>query len=257
MITNSCKAARQEIDEAGLDQPLSVQTNQHLKACNECRGFNNDRRVLRNLMNGLATVSAPADFDFRLRARLAREKEAAPRGFDFLSFSFGMKAIAAAALLVVVAVTGIVIKQHQNSPSHDGTIVNASPQPPDKGPSRTIPSLQGSSGLASSQGEQGTKPTEPRDKRRTPRGSQLIASRTARDKNIVPAVRDYALTFAPVMTRGATLFRVPITSQPLSVSIDNGSGMTRTISLPPVSFGSERLLSRGSSIVPASAKGTW
>jgi hypothetical protein len=51
---------------------------------------------------------------------------------------------------------------------------------------------------------------------------------------------------------------VPVDARAFKLSIDNGRGGARTISLPPVSFGSQRLLAREASFVPvSSAKGDW
>src|ERR1700682_3445952 len=106
MNTHDCKAIRRAIDEANLDDHFTLEVSEHLRRCDECRRFHDDRRVLRCLMAGLETVGAPADFDFRLRARLAREKPS--NGFNRLLLS--ARPIAAVALLVLIAGMAVVVK---------------------------------------------------------------------------------------------------------------------------------------------------
>src|SRR5713226_9647134 len=105
-MRTDCKTIRREIDEANLDDLLTNEANEHLRTCAECRRFHDDRRALRDLVGSLETVGAPADFDFRLRARLAREKHA--NGYGSLLLS--ARPIAAAALIVLVAVVGLIVR---------------------------------------------------------------------------------------------------------------------------------------------------
>src|SRR5713226_2461923 len=105
MITD-CKTIRREIEEANLDDLLSNEANEHLRTCAECRRFHGDRRALRDLIGSLETVGAPADFDFRLRARLAREKPSNGYG----SFLLSARPISAAALVVLIAVVALVVR---------------------------------------------------------------------------------------------------------------------------------------------------
>jgi hypothetical protein len=73
------------------------------------------------------------------------------------------------------------------------------------------------------------------------------------------STRDSAAGAAPLITPDSTgtLVVVPVGAQVIKVSIDNGSG-ARTVFLPPVSFGLQRLLAREASFTPvSSAKGNW
>jgi hypothetical protein len=72
-------------------------------------------------------------------------------------------------------------------------------------------------------------------------------------------VKEYALNSAQVTTLDAVpgLVEVPVDASVFRLSIDNGRGVARTISLPPVSFGSQRLLPRDAAFVPASSRGDW
>lgn len=68
----SCKKFRTEIEEAGRGVPLGASAATHVAACDSCRAFDAERVRLRALVSDLSRVEAPADFEFRLRARIAR-----------------------------------------------------------------------------------------------------------------------------------------------------------------------------------------
>jgi hypothetical protein len=71
----SCKKIRTEIEEAGRTASLGASASAHLASCASCRAFRSEREALRGLVAGLARVDAPADFEFRLRARIARSED--------------------------------------------------------------------------------------------------------------------------------------------------------------------------------------
>lgn len=52
-------------------------------------------------------------------------------------------------------------------------------------------------------------------------------------------------------------FPINASYQSLKVSVDEGRGSARTISLPTVSFGSQRTLSQNATPLMASARGVW
>ena len=72
MNGNQCRDVRQEIDQSELRQNLSANSEAHLAACAACKTFRNERGRLRELIGGLKPVTAPADFEMKLRARIAR-----------------------------------------------------------------------------------------------------------------------------------------------------------------------------------------
>ena len=77
------------------------------------------------------------------------------------------------------------------------------------------------------------------------------------------ATREYSVTPAAVLDvnqadSAGSIIRVPLDGRALQILIDDGRGATRTISLPTVSFGSQRLMSSQSFMPPVSpAKGVW
>lgn len=270
MIANKCKAVRREIDEANLEQQLSAETIQHLKRCVLCRGFRDERHVLRGLMAGFETVGAPPDFDFRLRARLARERNGASSGFRLNSLSIGARSLAAAALVLVVAVCGILLRSWKS--------VGNNSQPVQAQKSSSVPAPDQMHEVAQSS-TAGTGKTsgasqavvvqndgENKERKSGPRVATVVPVKVIRatngsiSGNPRLAVRELAVAPAPkvMLTEPDSNLVVVPTTGTLKVTIDNGKGMPRTVSLPSVSFGSERLLAHGSSFVPVSAsKGVW
>src|SRR5713101_6040865 len=108
-----CRATRQEIDESGGQ--LSAQALRHVASCAACLAFQNERARLRELLTSLEPVTAPADFDFRLRARIAVQKESVgPRSF-FAGFVLSTPAIASAAVVVVLGVSILWMAQHRTN----------------------------------------------------------------------------------------------------------------------------------------------
>src|SRR5262245_35267059 len=110
MMTKDCKNIRQEIDDALPGGTLSGRVREHLSGCSGCRTFEAEQQTLQGLIAGLETVAAPADFDFRLRARLAREKSNARNGHGFATWLSIPRPVAIAALVLLLAVIGAVIK---------------------------------------------------------------------------------------------------------------------------------------------------
>src|SRR5260370_2077456 len=100
-----CRATRQEIDEGG--GRLSAQALRHAASCAQCLAFQNERARLRELLTSLEPVTAPADFDFRLRARIAAQTEKPGIGSFVGGFALSTQAIAVATLAVVVALSAV------------------------------------------------------------------------------------------------------------------------------------------------------
>jgi len=108
-----CRATRREIDEGG--EHLTAQALRHVASCAPCLAFQNERTRLRDLLTSLEPVTAPADFDFRLRARMAAQTERlGPRSF-FSGFALSTPAMAGAAAVVIVALSAVwFVRLNQN-----------------------------------------------------------------------------------------------------------------------------------------------
>lgn len=110
----NCKKCRREIDETDKDQRISDEALAHVAACTPCRTFRAERIALREMVGSLGVVSAPADFDFRLRARLAAEKSVHP-SLARRIFAPTSHAIAIAAAFVLIVAVAVALKQFKSS----------------------------------------------------------------------------------------------------------------------------------------------
>lgn len=244
MKDKRCAPVRRELEELTLNEDFSTATAGHLQTCTDCREFQRQQTKLRQIIGGLGTVNAPADFDFRLRARLAADSQ--EPSFRFRTFA--VKGLATAAVLVVFGVGAVVVWQrsHEQPPE-----VAAAPPAPVAEPVRREDSTH--PGYVRPQSTQviveNTAP--PRKSERAP-----IARRSTRTVTAI----DFSSVRAPVVgnTRPAfdttPVFPIEASSQSLKVSLDDGRGNARTISFPSVSFGSQRVLTNANQLAP---KGAW
>src|SRR6266576_1532922 len=113
MNGNVCRETRREIDQSELRQALSANSEAHVVACAACKTFRDERLRLRELVGGLKPVTAPADFEMRLRARIARERDVPRQPFIF-RFVISTPAIVGAAVLVIAVGAVVFISQRNN-----------------------------------------------------------------------------------------------------------------------------------------------
>jgi hypothetical protein len=247
MRTMNCQKVRRVIEATDRGDFLDVAAAEHIKGCPACEKLNDQHLELRNITANLGTVEAPADFDFRLRARLARANAQEVRpGFGRLTF--GLRSAALASLLVVFGGAMLIANLRTSSenpvqntvqnPAHNPVVEKPIADEARAAATPFQPTL-GSPGL--------TTPAVSRDR--------IPASRRA-------GTRDMASGRAPVvrpneLTARASDFPIDASSQPVKVSLDDGRGSSRTISVPTVSFGSQRVLSQSNSPLVASARGAW
>src|ERR671939_834064 len=112
LIEMKCKAVLKEIEELDAGASLSALADEHLLACASCRAFADERAALKQLVGSLESVSAPPDFDWRLRARLAEARsERGVRERLFPYFAPGAQAIAIAATIVILLVAAVAYRQ--------------------------------------------------------------------------------------------------------------------------------------------------
>src|ERR1041385_5368361 len=107
MNTSECRDVRQEIDQSELGLRLRESSESHVIGCLSCAAFRAERTRLRELVGSLLPVTAPADFDLRLRARIAREQVQSSAQPSIFRLFMSTPAIAFAGLIVMV-VAGLV-----------------------------------------------------------------------------------------------------------------------------------------------------
>jgi len=252
----NCKYVCREIEEADHGQRLNTSVTEHLSGCPQCQSFHAERSKLRHLVASLKTVAAPPDFDLRVRSRLANEKAKAHAGYFFSNLSFGFPSVALATLVLMVG--GLFALRAWNASTNSSTAVKTESRdvnPPNTVKSEqsalagevklTLPDNKGTAAAIKVERSQPV-PLVQRIAKRRSLNSKVAAVRSS--KHV--ATKEFSSTPAPVVKQEeavASLERFPIfpieaSSQPLRLSLDYSSGVSRTISVPALSFGSERVL---------------
>lgn len=249
MTNRVCRDTRREIDESELHQALSDNAVMHLQICSSCRDFREERTRLRDLVGSLEPVRAPADFDFRLHARLAAQRQSTRQGL-FSGFRFTMPAKIAVAVLVMLVASLVWINQRTGT--HPSVANVAQPN---------------NSSASNSSANQSAVPTSPEADRNKPDGTDEIAqtagaafgrkpirlSSRTRGGRSTDFNETAAESVRGIDDAGEVSLAAPV--RPLVVSMEDDRGATRTISLPPVSFGSQRLVDNR--IPVSSANRVW
>lgn len=243
MNGKDCRAVRREIDSSELSQRLNEPLEAHLAACAGCAQFRAERRQLRELVGSLQPVAAPADFDVRLRARMAREREQQPRQPFIFRFAMTTPAIAAAALVVMLV--GAVVWINQRKPTNN---LQTAVAPDNRAP---IANSTGSAGVnESNTGSQQNKDVvATNDQPANPKPGKASGnpSKSSPPANSPARVADFSTRGAPSIPirqdrDGEVSLAAP--SKPMVVSVQDANGATHKILLPPISFGSQRFDSR-------------
>lgn len=257
-----CRNIRREIEEAGQDEDLSPAINAHMKSCGECETFFDQQFKLRAMVASLGTVAAPNDFEFRLRARLAAEKRSTGPSLSISNLSFGLRATAFAAILLLVGSAFLVMRLR---PESDSNVVAGVSQPEVKTPTseQVATNDKGNDDGKTAIDSAVTPEVDPVD-------SSPVRRRSNGDRTVNPMTvvkressRTHASSAAPVvhtrelMASDRPVFPVGAAPQDLKVSVDNGRGTPRTISVPGVSFGSQRVLTQNPTPLMASSRGAW
>ena len=250
MKYTDCNQIRLEIDEGELGATLSSVAAQHLRECARCQDFHDEQTKLRQIVGSLETVHAPADFDFRLRARLANSENAS--AYRFLSPFALLRSPAFAAVTMLLMIAGGFVFLRQFTPKEERTVAVNDRSNPAPAPAPAQTEQPSKEQLApKSEGEPSKSVTvrlEPR------RGTTIPRKRSASI--------DFSNTSATVIRNTgagayAATFPLDVSQQSFKVSIDDGRGSSRTISVPTVSFGSRRVLPSGSPSNQFVASGVW
>ncbi|MCG3159636.1 MAG: hypothetical protein JMDDDDMK_00650 [Acidobacteria bacterium] len=150
----NCNQTREAVDTASRRTPYGDAVSSHLSGCLDCRRYADETNSLLMLLSAQPRVQAPADFDFRLRARIARAQaeKAHPAGLlerlweNFLAqtFSWGQAATAMAAVALVITVSTFYINHDKSAPvtGADVAIVNPVNPPQPKAPEVESPAVE-------------------------------------------------------------------------------------------------------------------
>jgi hypothetical protein len=251
-----CKACRNEIEDARHGERPSAEALAHMESCARCRIFGEERNALRELISSLqGEVSAPTDFDWRLRARLAADKGHARRfGFRH-GYAPGLPAIGLAASFVLLIAAAALFKQADvrmtPSPvelaSAPAKNVADTPTNSDTGKLSEVNTAAppiGEAVISSTKTTTGGRLHVARAAQsgRSSRSEQRAPELTAAATTVNPSLHsnDFSSSAAPVVS----LFSIPVRTpaQPLRVLLDEGRGTMRTVALQSVTFGSQKIL---------------
>ena len=242
MRNNNCKLIRRELDELMLNEAWSSDATRHLRECASCREFHGQQTKLRQIVGSLGTVEAPADFDFRLRARLANQGNSAPT----IYWAFARRGLAIAAMVIVFATGVIVVRNVLNQPAPVDDMAQRpevqQPAQPAQAPpvvkeERTPEPAGAGVGNNAAVAIRRNRPT-PIEYRKRPASSM-----------------DFSSKGAEVMRVGepagvSPAFPIDASLQSFKVSLADSRGNAKTISVPTISFGSERIVPGGNQFAP-------
>ena len=251
MNKTTCSEIQRKLDELLLDDDPGSEVSTHLAGCRECSDFHQKGTSLRQLVGSLGTVAAPADFDFRLRARLANENS----GSAFHFWSLRSRTVAAALGLALLVGVSFAVFQATRSKAPGVDVVKKDNPPKtiiqDTGPKQTNEEVTEQPSTTEPAVATIPKPrsggqrqvTQVNNRNRRASAVAEFSSETA------PSIRDYKS--API---SEAIFPVDASQQKLRLSLFDSRGNPKTISLPSVSFGSQRVVPANTSYAP---KGVW
>jgi hypothetical protein len=237
MNRKECREIRQQIDQSELGQRLHERVQRHLTLCAACQSFQRERTQLRELVGSLEPVVAPPDFDVHLRARIARAQESNAKQPLIFRFVTGTPAIATAMALLAVLAAAVWLVQRQNnqSPSLDAGI------PAVKVPVKptTPPDQVKQSKFADNESTGTQSPKSMNQVVAKRQGGSKAPANQSSTSSVDLSARQAQILRQIEQQEGEVTLSAPW--RPMVVSMQDDQGATRTISLPPVSFGSQRL----------------
>lgn len=251
MEDRNCEVIRRELEETMLNEEFSATAMSHLETCADCREFHRRQTKLRQIVGSLGTVNAPADFDFRLRARLAADAQKP----TFRFWTIAVRGLATAAVLVVFGVGAVVVWQRTHEPAPTTVAVTPAQQAP-----TVAPPLREEAGREAGSAAHGHETVSVVADNTSPAPRKIDRQPAPKQKRSIAAV-DFSNEGANVVSNThpaadtAAIFPIEASLQSLKVSLDDGRGNARTISFPTVSFGSQRVLTPGNQYVPKG--GVW
>jgi hypothetical protein len=173
---SDCKVFGTEIDEAADGGALGPRAAAHVKSCAACGDELRGREALRGLVSGLGRVDAPPDFEYRLRARMARSKPGGGHGVFGRLFPVSGLAWAAVAVCVLSVTGAVYFRQSQPAGQGVSNVVESARAPE----APTSPTASQSNRA----GENGTQQTEQTGDRQTAAAVTAAAVGPRRASNV-------------------------------------------------------------------------
>lgn len=256
---SDCYLYQSEIDGAAEGGELGRAARAHVAACRACGGELRARESLRALVRGLDRVEAPADFEFRLRARMAGGERAGGRRGPFrgLRLAYAFAPVAAAACFLVVSAalyyrqaarTGAVRPAASAvEPARGGAAAGVATgaevevaRAPEGGDAPPVADKNDAAGNhAASPSKRAAVVT---------RQAASVASRGERSLRAARETRLYGVNTARVVRPQGVTFAVKTQSEPLRMILRDERGGGRVVPMRAVSFGSQELIARESTL---------
>ena len=244
MRKNNCELIRRELDELMLDETYSSSVIEHLRECAECREFHDKQTKLRQMVGNLGTVAAPPDFDFRLRARLANEASGAS---TFHYWPVLRRAFAAAMVLLILATVGMLVRNVMNgraggdvASKEEPTVLPPSPKP-----------VQTTTPVLPDNLDHKVIATVREKQPQIAKGERSSSYKARRPVSTIDFSSERAQVISGTEPIGVSAaFPIEASLQSFKVSLDDGRGNARTISVPRISFGSQRIVQNANQFAP-------
>ena len=259
---SECKTYQTEFEESA--RGLSEGARAHAESCGACGEALRVGASLGRILRGLERVEAPADFEFRLRARIASRKGGRGR-FQLARFGspYGYATAAAAFCVLALAASLYFLPRQQHAPLEARTVI----APVRKADTSSPPSGKLAPGPVSEPSPLVARVSPPtltlhqtNDNR--PRGVAVKhVKETARadEGQRTLTSNSLAVSVAPVINIPLKI-SVGASAEPLRVMLRDEKGTAHVVPMRTVSFGSQELLSRDVAGARSGAKneeGVW
>lgn len=273
----NCDKCRTEIEEANLHRPPGHEAWAHIEACGGCYSFHEERLALGRLLGELETIAAPPNFEARLRARIVAEQSSGRKFLVQPNFAPGMLSIAFAACFALTVSAVLFLQPTRSLQQMTGSSYEAV----NRGVARFVISPNAPETTASSWqetvGHESNVPpplygavkaaVPPR-----PRRVSHTAARTKKSSDVMFLIAEKPINSESFSVRSAQVFTpiasadldsqfssdarvlalstdavpVEVSPRPLEVTLRDEHGVTRSVFVEPVSFGSAQLAGRNS-----------
>jgi hypothetical protein len=269
----NCKACRVEIEETEQGTPLSSSADAHVESCSNCRAFRDEQATLRQMIGSLEVVAAPADFDFRLRARLASVKSEGHRGFIWNRFAPGAWSLALAASFVILIAAGLFYRVWLSPGMKEQSqqfVINAQPHNLVANPAlyasssvgvvpaKVDPSVEVSPDMIRRQ------ETSKRDYREAnivqpPTGDDGIRSRDLTSISTAKSITPPGIYDPVTQPNAAVAVPVQASMKSASMVLEDKQAKPQNVSLRPVTFGGQAMIEQASAqkIFISTAQSIW
>lgn len=265
---SDCKAYRHEIAEAFDGGALSRGASAHAASCRACGEDLRGREALRALVRGLGKVEAPADFEYRLRARMGAGGDGGRRApLRGLRLIYAFAPVAAAACFLAVS-TALYLRQAAKTTPAEAPSAAVSVPPSRNADAERAATNAGATGEVRELKQTAVRPSEVVSAPAVHKSRPAVHRRRAASQPLREVAEGsqrsetLSLTAARVMTRvtsGGGGMTIALKT-PLHVVLREESGAGRVVPMRAVSFGSQELIARESVSRQASVaenEGVW